>query len=164
MAQPGTTLGVLKAAVISELQSRLPNVAYDSPVDAQSIIGEDGSGDAIWWSDDAEANVEVKVITGSPAWFDETYNLTLIIQSLGRDTDADQSAVDSRAVDLLGEIIGILATDPTAGAVDTSKIQTFTALPIGWRYAAGVLGTTTKRGARFELDIQVMARLTLAAS
>jgi len=160
----GSTLSLVKAALISELQDRLPNVIYPSPSQSKDMIGEDGTGDAIWWEDGADGTADVVVMTGGPHWFDEDYTLTLVCQSLGQDTDATQATVDTRAASLLGEAIGILATDPTIGIADTAQYELRTVLPDTWRYESGSVDGSEIRNARFELTVAVSARLMLEAS
>jgi hypothetical protein len=164
LSQPGSTIGLVKAALIVSLQSRLPNVNYESPISPIDTLGDDGSGDAIWWFDDADSSESVLVFKGAPHWWDEDYTLSLIVQSLGRDTDADQVAVDSRAINMLGEVLGVLASDPTIGIVDTSQYQLRTVLPDGWTFHTGIQTTGLKRAAMFKLDLRVSARIMLQAS
>jgi hypothetical protein len=161
----GTSLLRVKQAVISELQERLSNVSYQSPTNPEGLLGTDGTGKAIWWSDEPEdeATVDVRVITGGPHWFDETVNVTLILQALGRNTGDDQETVDERATDMLGEVIGILASDPSVGVSDDSQIQLRTVLPTSWRKRSGVL-TPDVRAAGYELTLTIDARVMLEAS
>ena len=159
----GTSLVRFKSAYIDKLTSRLPNVSYEPPLTDEDVNGIDGSRQVVWFDGAAQNTTEVLVFKGAPHWFDETYNVTLILQALGKDTDDTQAAMDQAAVDMLGEAIAILASDPTVGLVNDSNIQVFTALPAGWKLAAGTLPPNLN-GARFELDIQVKARLTLVAS
>lgn len=158
---PGTSLLRFKQEFIAKLQARTENVVYASPVDAQELIGEDGSGVSAFWSDDSSASIKPMVFTGGSAhYYDETAIVTLVCQAIGRTTDDTQEVVDERATNLLGQAIGVLAQSPTAGITDDTDIDFFAATPSGWSYSSGVPGDAL-RASRFELDIELTARLKL---
>lgn len=155
----GTSLRVVKRALLDRLTT-VTTVSYQSPMQPEDMLGEDGSGVAAWWSDDSEASVKVVVATGGPHWFDETINATVIIQALGRDTDDTQEVCDTRATETLGEIIAVMAHDPSCGVADTEEMQLYTVTPAGWRNVTGILGPNL-RAARYELDVTIHARIRL---
>jgi len=155
----GSVLLRFKRAFVDELTT-VANVNYQSPMSPEDMNGADGSRLAAWWVDEAEATIELMVATGGPHWFDENATVTLRLQALGKDTDDTQEAVDIRATEALGKAIAILATDPTVGIADTAQVQMFDAVPTGWTYRGGILGSNL-RAASYDLDIQVHARLKL---
>ena len=161
MMQDGTSLLRFKKAYIALLQRRAPNVIYGSPLTPEEMVGTDGSGVAAWWDDLTNATEGVVVFAGAAnTWFDEIVVPKLCIQAIGLTTDDTQEVVDERATQLLGDAIGILAADPSVGLVDSGGIQLFTALPQGWACHTGVVGTG-QRAARYDLDIELKARLEL---
>lgn len=158
---PGTAIFRFKQAFSAKLAGLIPNVVYASPTDAAELMGEDGSGVAVWWSDDASAQIEWGPFTSaSEHWLDETANVTLVIQSIGNDTDDTQEVIDERLTNALGQAYGILATDPSCGIDDDTDIQFFAARPFALENPSGALGT--RRAGRFELTIEITARLKLA--
>lgn len=157
----GTALLRVKQRIVELLAGQVANVAYQSPSDTQDVYGVDGSGVTIWWDDQATANVDVKVIAGADAtWFDETVDLTLNIQALGTTSDHDQANRDAQAVEVLGTLLALIATDPTLGLTTDSMIQTFHVLPRGWTCTTGMIGPST-RGTVFSVMLETTARLTL---
>jgi hypothetical protein len=160
----GTSLFQFKTAYIAALTARTPNVSYASPSTATDVMGDDGSGAAVWWEDTSHASIDQVVFTGSTVHpFDESYALQLVIQVLGRDTSATQDQCDATAVEILGEAIAVLSTDPTAGYLDSTETDLHAAHPTGWSYTSGQL-TPDTRAAKFILDITVEARITLEST
>lgn len=165
MAQYGTTLPVVKDAIYTLLAARVngPTVpfalSYGSPTDAVQLLAESGAGVAAWWADEVDASLEVPVFKAGDKWYDETYPLTLVIQGLALNTDDSQSVIDVRASQVLGEAIGLLAEDPSAGITDTTGYEIHEIVPLGWRYRSGVLNV--QRAGHFEFQMAVTARLKL---
>jgi hypothetical protein len=157
----GTALFRFKQAYFTQLDLTTLNVMYDSPTNTAEFMGPDGLGQSCWFADNANGSNEARLLMSAPHWFEEQFTVTLVIQVLGSDTSYDQATVDQLAVEQLGKAIAILASDPGIGIADDSDIQTFTCLPAGWKYVSGTQ-TTGARAARFELDIEVTARLKLA--
>jgi hypothetical protein len=157
----GSALFRFKEAFFTQLDLTTLNMMYDSPTKLEEFMGPDGLGQACWFDDAAEGANEARLLMASPHWFEEQFTVTLIIQVLGTDTSYDQRTVDQMAVEQLGNAIAILASDTTVGIVRDADIQTFTCLPAGWKYISGTQ-TSGARAARFELAIEVTARLTLA--
>ncbi len=156
----GSSIVRFKRTLIDKLVEQGQHARYHSPAEAVDMLGEDGSGDAIWWADDDNtASYEITVSKGLPCWIDETASVRLRIQALARDTDADQETCDTRASSMLAMVIALLLDDPTLGITD-GDIQTFHALPVSHDYFGG-LHTPALRAARFELEIQINARLML---
>lgn len=164
-AQLGTSLYAFKAAFYTALATRVGNpttgftLSYAAPTDPTQLLGESGSGVAAWWDDTTEGDVSVTVFKGGDKWFDESYTCTLIVQGLALNTDEDQATIDLRTAQVLGEAIGLLAEDPTAGVADTSTVELFHAHPDGWTNRTGNLNLLT--AGHFELRIRVEARLKL---
>lgn len=157
----GTALPRFKRAFVQTLVAAgVPNVAYQSPMDPEEVFGADGSGASCWFGDGAQGNLDIKLLGGPDLWIDETWIIPFVVQVLGRDTDDDQEAVDQRACELLGAVMGSFA-DPSFGITDDT-IQTFAAVPVGAQpWAGGVTGQGL-RAARFELSIELMARLQIS--
>lgn len=159
----GSSLARVKQAVIDQLKTNpaLPTVEYPSPTKSADVLGDDGSGRAIWWGDEITATLGVPTFQGTDdVVFDEVVVAVLNIQVLGRDTNATQAAVDLLATAMLGQVVRLFASKPDLGLLDDS-IQTFTVLPLAWTYHGGVLGTSN-RAARYELQTEIKARLKLA--
>ncbi len=162
MSDPhGTSIVRFKANLVSELQERVPNVTYQSPVTAEQVTGNDGSGESVWWEDEWEHSFTVPVMKADGLWFDETAVITLVIQVLGSDTDADQEAIDTRAAQILGHVIAILADDPTVGVPDTENIVTFHGLPDRIEGVSGYRNDPDVRASALKFDIAIQARLKL---
>lgn len=166
MAQYGTTMPVVKDAIYDLLAARVNapatpfTLAYASPTDALQILGESGAGVAAWWADEVDCDLSLPVFKAGDKWYDENYTLTLVIQGLALNTDDTQAAIDMRASEVLGEAIGLLAEDPSAGIADTSTYEIQDITPEGgWSYRSGVLNL--QRAGHFEFRIAVSARLKL---
>lgn len=163
----GTSLVRFKTALITKINTELTagtvtaQVAYDSPQTPEDILGVSGNGVACWFADEADITYEVSVMKGTPVWVDESVEAVFRIQSIGQNTDATQATVDARANTILGHVIAILEKDPTVGLTQ-DDIETFTALPRSARYFGGTLND--QRAARFELTIDIEARLKLTAA
>lgn len=158
----GTALPRFKRAFIQTLNAAgVDNVSYQSPMQPDEMFGEDGSGVACWFADDATGSLEITVMGGAALWIDETWNIPFRIQALGTDTDADQEAVDQAACELLGDVMSAF-TDPSFGITDDT-IQTFAAVPVGANpWTGGVLPTNLRAG-RFELTIELTARIKIGS-
>ena len=122
-------------------------------------MSESGAGVAAWWGDEIDASLEVPVFKQGDKWYDETYPLTLVIQGLALNTDDTADVIDVRASQVLGEAIGLLAEDPSAGITDTSGYEIQEIVPLGWRYRSGAVNL--QRAGHFEFRIAVTARLKL---
>lgn len=164
----GTSLVRFKSALITKINTELSagtvtaQVAYDSPQTPEDILGASGNGVACWFADEADISYEVEVMKGSPVWLDETVEAKFRIQAIGQNTDDTQATVDARANTVLGHVIALLQKDSSVGLAD-DDIETFTALPgPSAQYFGGKLND--QRAARFELSIEIQARLKLTAS
>lgn len=166
MAQLGTSLYAFKAAFFTALAARVSSptvpfaVAYASPTDSLGLLGEAGYGVAAWFADEVSAEVDVTVFKGGSKWYDESYVVTLVVQGLALNTDEDQATIDLRTAQVLGEAIGVLANDPTVGITDTSTVDVFQAVPVGWTNRTGNVNLLP--AGHFELRIGVEARLMLS--
>lgn len=163
--QQGSSLPRFKAALIEALQARVPHVvAYESPTDAYEIMGEDGSGQSVFWLDGTDAEVDVNISVGAgTTWWDETVRPILVLQCIGVDTDDTQSVLDRRAFNLLGHAVAILASDPTVGLAADSDSRAIRAIPESWTNPTGV-DSQNRRGSRIELRITLEARVTVEAT
>lgn len=156
----GSALLRFKDALVGQMQGRVGNITYQSPTQAADVQGPDGSGRTMWFKDEASADIEVVVLTGTPVQWDETFTATVVVQVVGQTSDDTQEQVDTEATAMLGELIGSCATDPTFGVADDTDILFRYAIPKAWRYVSGYL-VSERRACRFEVDIEVSSRLTL---
>lgn len=158
----GTALPRFKRAFIDTLNAAgVSNVHYQSPMQPDDMLGADGSGVACWFADDATGTLAITVMGGAALWIDETWNIPFRIQALGQDTDADQEGVDQAACELLGDVLSTF-DDPSFGITD-DDIQTFAAVPVGANpWSGGVLPSNMRAG-RFELTIELTARIKIGS-
>lgn len=158
----GTCLTRFKRAFIAQAEANgVANTSYQSPMQPEDILGDDGSGVAAWFGDHATATLTISVVAAPEIWIDEVWNIPLVVQALGQDTDADQETVDQLACERLGDIIGCFS-DASFGLVDDT-IQMFTAVPVGANdWNGGVLGSNL-RACGFELSIELHARLVIGS-
>lgn len=166
----GTSLVRFRRQFIDRLTGLVPNASYQSPMTETDMIGEDGSGVAVWWSDDVEASTTVEVVVGGgQVWFDERYVTELRIQGLGLDTDDDQYACDQRANEAFGYALQLLTCQGVDGYDlpdlddDLEGIEVFDYTLDGWSWRGGVIGTNQRAG-RFEVRIAVHGRVKIGAS
>jgi hypothetical protein len=122
----GSTYAVVKDAIVTKLRAReaLSGITIQSqpPTRPEEIKSEDGSGKAIWLAD-AEGSY-TQVVMGAPGlWIDETYDLTLVIQSLPVDTDDTQLTTDTRVDEMLYEVLNEAAADPTCGITQFNFVE-----------------------------------------
>lgn len=161
----GTSLIRFRRSFIDRLSQDVNNGLYQSPMKPADFLGEDGSGVALWWSDDTEGNAEVNVVVGGgQVWFDEDYITTLRIQGLGLDTDDDQYACDQRANEAFGYALRLASCQGVTGYeltnLDTDQLEVHQYSLDGWTHTGGVLGQA-QRAARFEVRIRVEARVKI---
>lgn len=163
----GTSLIRFRRQFIDRLAADVTNVSYQAPTVAEDMLGSDGSGAAVWWSDDVEADATVDVMVGAGhVWYDERYVATLRIQGLGLSSDDDQYVCDQRANDLLGHVLALLGLQGAAGYqldLDTTELEVFDYTLDGWKWTGGLIGTANK-AARFEVRIAVHARVKIGAA
>jgi len=155
----GSTVAVFKAALLDNLQARpgLNGVktGYQAP-ETKTDLAQDAALAAVWFGD-ADGTDDV-VALGTPLWLDETYTVEVIVQVLRPRTDGSQQAVDAQAAAILGEVLGTVCTNPTLGITAFPRCEI---VGLGWKHATGRLGTQPGHGSRFEVRLQVEARLTL---
>ena len=157
----GTALPRFKRAFIDACQTAgVQNVSYQSPMQPEDMIGENGTGAACWFADEATGTLDIRVMGDSYLWIDETWQVPFIIQVLGLDTDADQEAVDQLACEVLGDVLTTFA-DPSFGITDDSVVQTFAAIPVGANPWKGGILPSNSRAAGFQLTIELSSRLRI---
>ena len=162
--QQGSSLPRFKTALTAALQARVSNTAaYESPSDASELYGADGSGQGVWWLDNTEAELIVPTFQAAPQWFDEVAHPVLVIQCIGIDTSDTQSVLDTRATNLLGHALAILASDASVGLALNGDTRLIRATPESWTYTTGV-DSQNQRGARYELRLMLEARVTVEAT
>ncbi len=157
----GSTYSAVKAQLVAKLLARpaLSGVAvtYRPPEKAAEVEGQSGSGETIWL-DDAEGDNEVVIFGGLPLHFDESYALVVKIQVLRPETGTagEQQAADTRADELLYEVLKELASDPSLGVAGFDHVQV---IPASWVRTTGHLGTSGGHAASIDLSLQVEARI-----
>lgn len=164
----GTSLVRFRRQFLDRLARDVPNAQYQSPSQPAEFIGDDGSGVALWWSDDTEGEATVNVVVGGgQVWFDESYITVLRIQGLGLDTDADQYVCDQRANEAFGYALRLASCQGIAGYeltdLDTDQLEVHQYLLDGWTHTGGILGQA-QRAARFEVRIRVDGRVKIGAT
>src|SRR5689334_13492631 len=124
--------------------------------------GKNGSGLTCWFDDAATTALSVEILGSLPMWIDETWQIPFRIQALGTTTSDTQEVLDQRAVELLGEAIYVLVSDPDLDiSVTDPAVQVFSAIPVGTSTWAGGILPPNMNAARFELNIELHARLHL---
>lgn len=157
----GSVLPRFKRALIDNLTGYVDNAYYQSPQQPEDMHGADGSRVVCWWDDQADAEIDEPVFIGpAQRWFDENATVTLVIQALGVDTGDTQETCDQRATEVLGQVVALLATEPTAGTTDNADMTVFDATPTSWSYQGGNLGSNL-RAASYRLTITVHNRVQL---
>ncbi len=135
----------LRVALVSRQTLTGVQVTYEYPV--ASITGEDV------WLGNAESTNRIPVMRAGTKKVDEDYTLTVIVQVLMTQSEG-QEAADLRAVALLREVQQCLAENPQI----TPEIQW--AQVSGWTHSTGPFeGGSSSRGSRFEIRVNVRARL-----
>lgn len=158
----GTSLAVVKAAIITALAADATltsdgvKISYGAPVVPADLKSTDGDYEAIWLGDTA-ATVDVPVLTAGHLHRDEDYQLTLVVQVLKPGSLGTQQAADERAAAIFGRAELVLANNPTASITDPARVEILVA---GWDHVTGFLGNGQGHGSRFDVRLDVTARLT----
>lgn len=165
----GHSGGYAADLLVTALQARsgLSAVAVlrEYPNDDKDIRNPSGVYDAIWIGRDSRQDVtDIEVNypfgTAAPHALDETYTLWVTIQCLRNTSGGTQKIATDRAVELLGELLGTIAANPSIGFVDSSDLSTF------WCRGVTELNRTGKldqgHGAGFEVGLRFQCRLHLS--
>lgn len=157
----GTALVRVKQALADALALFDINFLYDSPLTPEGVLGADGSGRACWFDDDnITASLQVAHMMGGPVELDEVITIPVKVQALGRSSDDTQAEVDASASALLGQIIAVLARNPSLGLSD-DEIVVYHAIPAGWTYSTGAFPDSSSRAGGYVLNVEVTSRLAL---
>lgn len=157
----GSTYSTVKAAIVTALGEVAALADVDispaPPADASKVKGTSGTGKAIWIAD-ADGDYDNVVLCGTGRLdLEETYDLTIVIQALALDSDDTQLITDQRVDGMLGEILTVMANDPTWGITAFVYCQTTRG---GFRRFAGPVTNTGSYPSRCELDLTVEARIS----
>lgn len=158
----GTSLAVVKAAVVAVLQADPTlagdgvNISYQAPILPTDLKATDGDYEAVWLGD-TTATVEVPILTAGNLHRDETYRLSLVVQVLKPGTSGTQAVADARAAAIFGRVETVLANNVPASVTDPARCEVLVA---GWTHVTGFLPNAQGHGSRFEVTLQVTARLT----
>lgn len=160
----GTSLAVVKAAIITVLAADATlsgdgvKISYGAPILPTDLKTDDGDYEAIWLGD-TSATVEVPVLTAGNLHRDETYRVALVVQVLKPGSLGTQQAADERAAAIFGRVETVLANNVNAGVTDPARVEVLVA---GWTHVTGFLANSQGHGSRFEVSLEVTARLTPA--
>ena len=147
----GSSLVAFKRALVQALKARPGlsgvQVTYDFP--DGGLTGRD------IWLGHAESENHIAGLRSGPKKVDEDFTLTVIAQALNT-VGGGQEAADLDATVLLAEVQQELAENPKT----TPEIMW--AQLAGWTQSAGPYadGGNASRGSRFEIQVQVRARLS----
>lgn len=167
MTDVGSAYGTVKAAIVTRLRARsgLSDVAIQPapPTDPVSLMGESGSGKAIWIAD-AEGSYDAVVMAAPDLRLDETFELVVVCQSLPKDTDDDQLVTDLRVDALVFEVLHQAAQELTVSApwgipVDDDPFNYLQITPGTFERYAGPLTNQRPYPSRTEQRLQVESRL-----
>lgn len=166
----GSTIGDVKAALIAVLDARPGlkdvNVSYEGPRFASDVQNDAGLYEAIWLDNgppvipDSGDNV-VSIVKGLPLEIDDTYDLTVVVQVIRPTSDVSLADTEARSVELLGEVLGAMSTDPNLGLNPDNYLRC-EVLPRRWDHTSGHLPNPPGFGSRFHLHLRVQARLALS--
>lgn len=157
-----TALVVAKQTVVALLAANAAIVAdgvpvsYGAPVLPTDLKASGGAFEAVWLGD-AKASHETPILTAGRRYRDETIDLEVIVQVLKRGTAGTQEAADVRAQVIAGLVETVFANLIDAGVTSFDR---FEVLVGGYDHKAGHLGAGQGHGSRFELDLEITARLT----
>lgn len=162
----GSSLADVKDALRLLLAERpgMETVRFNggAPVKATDLRNDQGGEDSLWLGN-AEAGADVIILKALPLEFDETYTLDVVVQSMRGKSDSTQAEADRRACEILGELLGLLASDPTLGvALPDGPYRWLQVTVDGWRHTTGRLAGKPGFGSRFDVDLLVEARLALS--
>lgn len=145
----GSTLVVVKDALLVGLRAR-PGLAG---VQVAYALPQRGlQREAIWFGEETETDAAIPVMRAGIKKVEEQYSLPMVLQVLVTD-GRDERAADGRAVELLAELQQLLAERPRiTDAIEWAELS-------AWAHYVGPIGDSTNRGARFEVQITVRARL-----
>jgi hypothetical protein len=132
------------------------NISYDAPVVPEDLKSSDGDYEAIWIGD-AEESEEIPLLTAGHLHRDETIDQVLVVQVLKPGSLGTQAAADTRAVELLTRVQDVLANNVDLSVTDPAR---FEAVLTRWKLHRGYLGNGQGHGARFDVTVQFVARLT----
>lgn len=158
----GTSLAVVKTAIVAVLEADSTlsaagvKISYSTPVVPSDLKSIDGDYEAIWLGDTA-ATVDVPVLTAGTLHSDENYRLDLVVQVLKPGSLGTQQAADERAAAIFGRVETVLANNVDASITDPARVEVLVA---GWNHVTGILGNGQGHGSRFEVVLDVTARLT----
>lgn len=145
----GTTLVEFKSALVDALTAR---PGLDGVQISYGFPDEEVTDEAIWLQD-ANANDSIPTYRAGPSVkVEEQYTVIVACQVLMGE-GAPQQDADQRAAELLAEVQQAVAENPRL-------IPTILHAQLsGWRHHVGLLPTGGGHGSRFDVQVQVKARL-----
>lgn len=149
----GTTLIDVKQALLALLVARptlTATATYDHP--GQPAL----TGNDVWLADVPAATTTIPTMRAGKKHVEETFTLQLMVQAV-RSAGEGQLVADLAAAAHFREVQQLLAENPQLGLPTTIQH----ALLVGWAHRTGgfIDGGESARGSRFELSVQVKARL-----
>lgn len=166
----GSTIGDVKSALLTVLRARSGlggvNISYPGPRLAYDVKTDAGLYEAIWLDDGpamgpATGQEVVSIVKGLPLEIDDNYDFTVVIQVLRPMSDATLEDTEARSIELLGEVIGAISSDPNLGLPIANYLRC-EVLPYRWDHSTGHLPKPPGFGSRFHLHLRVQARLALS--
>lgn len=141
------------------------SVLREYPTDPGDLRNAAGEYDAVWpgrngTQDVTDIEVKLPFAKSGPVVWDEEYTLWVTIQVLRNDTDGTQKIASDRAVEILGELVGAIAADPSLGFADTDDLSTFWCRTMTNLHRTGRLDAG--HGAGFEVGLRFRCRLHLS--
>lgn len=165
----GSSYATVKTAIVTKLRARsaLTDVAVEPapPANPTEVMGESGSGKAIWIAD-ADGQYDAVVMAAPDLRIDETYELVIVIQSLPKDTDDTQLVTDQRVDEMLYEVLHQVAAELTVDApwgiaTQDGPFNYLQITPAGFERFAGPLTNQRPYPSRTEQRLLVESRLVI---
>ncbi len=157
----GTSIPTVKGLLVDALSARTwPTgtvVGYEPPRFAEHV---EAGLNVFLLNDAVDIDHDVDVFNGSnPVEFEETYELTVVVESVTDTDGGDQRDRDTEAAAMLAEVVDTVASDPTLGHTATAELpQIGVHLAGGGSYEGG-RGAGYLVGARQTIDVEVTATI-----
>lgn len=153
----GTALVDAKTALVTLLSARdgLDGVVVTrhAPKNTDDLRNSDGAYEAIWIRS-ANGSYEPTTLRAGVLDLEEQWDLDVVIQVIQR--SSTEEATELRATELLDEVLLEIQDDPSLGV---TSYRMFQAIPGQIREESGPMEQGDAYGARFELTVEITARI-----